>query len=269
MVLLNLFPGDIAIHEPTKTRVEIVGFADGNFIAIPVDETDEVTHAKEITAPATEFVKASPAQLVAKPAPVDPELAATAKRISELQAQVADLQKKLQKVEAERDAAAERAVALIAEASAPPPQPQTRIETRIQTNIGEQGLARYLNEGWGILHMQFIHMTHYDGEQVVALNVVLQREVPVPPPEQPEQRAAAPQPVRTVTGTVVQSEPAPAPAAEPNGVFAQIIRQHHLPIAERIQMMNQRIVDDVLARSAARNPQPFQHRPLITTGVQS
>ena len=267
MGLLTLIPGDIAIHTPTQTRVHILSYADCNFTAVGLDDKNNLITTLRIVGPVTDFV---PPISRDEEKPADPK-PPTAAEMVRLQEQITDLQKKLQKVEAERDAAAERAVALIAEASAPPPQPQTRIETRIQTNIGEQGLARYLNEGWGILHMQFIHMTHYDGEQVVALNVVLQREVPVPPPPQPEARAAAPQPapVRTVTGTVVQTEPAPAPAAEPAGVFAQIIRQHHLPIAERIQMMNQRIVDDVLARSAARNPQPFQSRPLIPTGVQS
>lgn len=267
MVLLTLVPGDLAIHKPTNTRVEIIGYADGNFIATTVDETDR-KNGGQITAPTAEFVETKPAQLVAKPAATDTGLAATAQRIKDLQAQVADLQKKLQQAEAERDAAADRAVALVAEAhasTAPTAPPQTQIETRICHNIGENGLSRYLNEGWGILHIQFMPVVSgYEDTAVEHLNVVLQREVPVPPPPQPEARAAVPAPVRTVAGTIVQPEPAPAP--EPAGVYASIIRRHDLPIAERIQIMNQHIIDEVMARSAARNPQPFQSRPLITTG---
>jgi len=261
MGLLTLIPGDIAIHTPTQTRVHILSYADCNFTAVGLDDENNLITTLRIVGPVTDFVPPI-SRDAEKPADPKPP---TAAEIARLQEQITDLQKKLQQVEAERDAAAERAVALIAEASAPPPQMQTRIETRIEYHVSDSDLAKYLNEGWGILHIQFM----YEDSRLSNLHVVLQREVPVPPPPQPEQRAAAPQPVRTVTGTVVQSEPAPAPAAEPAGVFAQIIRQHHLPIAERIQMMNQRIVDDVLARSAARNPQPFQSRPLIPTGVQS
>lgn len=269
MVLLTLVPGDLAVHKPTNTRVEIIGYADGNFIATTVDETDR-KNGGQITAPTTEFVETKPAQLVAKPAAADPGLAATAQRIKDLQAQVADLQKKLQQAEAERDAAADRAVALVAEARASTapavlkPIPNPKILVWILRDATSKELADQLNLGWGILHIQFV------GDK---LNVVLQREeFDEDDDPQPEARAAAPapapEPVRTVAGTIVQPEP--AAATEPAGVYASIIRRHDLPIAERIQMMNQHIIDEVMAKAAARNPQPFQSRPLITTGgIQS
>jgi hypothetical protein len=45
-------------------------------------------------------------------------------------------------------------------------------------------LADYLNDGWGILHIQFVD---------TSLNVVLQREVPVPPVDDTDTEAAKPE----------------------------------------------------------------------------
>ena len=261
MGLLTLIPGDIAIHTPTQTRVHILSYADCNFTAVGLDDENNLITTLRIVGPVTDFVPPI-SRDAEKPADPKPP---TAAEIARLQEQITDLQKKLQQVEAERDAAAERAVALIAEASAPPPQMQTRIETRIEYHVSDSDLAKYLNEGWGILHIQFM----YEDSRLSNLHVVLQREVPVPPPPQPEQRAAAPQPVRTVTGTVVQPEP--APAAEPVGVYASILRRSDLPLSERLALMDDHIFAKVAANHAARvqQHQTITHRPLITTGVQS
>ena len=269
MGLLTLIPGDNAIHTPTQTRVHILSYADCNFTAVGLDDENNLITTLRIVGPVTDFVPPI-SRDAEKPADPKPP---TAAEIARLQEQITDLQKKLQQVEAERDAAAERAVALIAEASATPPQPQTRIEVRVERNIGSYEMALLLNEGWGILHMQFMPApAGYEDTADEHLNVVLQREVPVPPPPQPEARAAAPQPapVRTVTGTVVQPEPAPAPA-EPADVYASILRRHDLPISERLALMDKHIFEEVGARHAARvqQYQSFQPRPLITTGVQS
>ena len=261
MGLLTLIPGDIAIHTPTQTRVHILSYADCNFTAVGLDEKNNLITTLRIVGPVTDFV---PPISRDEEKPADPK-PPTAAEMVRLQEQITDLQKKLQQVEAERDAAAERAVALIAEASAPPPQPVgSRILVWTCRDMTDKELGDQLSLGWGILHIQFV------GDK---LNVVLQREEDDEDPPQPEARAAAPQPapVRTVTGTVVQTEPAPAPAAEPADVYASILRRHDLPISERLAMMDKHIFEEVGARHAARvqQYQSFQPRPLITTGVQS
>jgi hypothetical protein len=270
MVILSPVPGEHGIHKPTGVQYYISGFVNGQL-------TGRTADGATITADMAEFepVTVAPAPVLTEPpAPRDAMLTATARRISDLQEQITALQKKLQTVEGERDNA-EKMLADLTASTAPAAPPQTQIETRICRNIGENGLSRYLNEGWGILHMQFMPVVNgYEDSSAESLNVVLQREVPVPPPPQPEARAAvpapAPEPVRTVAGTIVQPEPAAAP--EPTGVYASIIRRHDLPISERLALMDAHILQEVSARHAARveQAQPFTHRPLIATGgIQS
>lgn len=267
MVILSPIPGEHGIHKPTGVQYYISGFVNGQL-------TGRTADGATITADMAEFEPVAPAPapvLTEPPAPRDAMLTATARRISDLQEQIAALQKKLQTVEGERDNA-EKMLADLTASTAPAAPPQTRIEVDVREDISGKMLAHLLNEGWGILHMQFMPRPAFDEDD--RLNVVLQREVPVPPPPQPEARAAvpapAPEPVRTVAGTIVQPEPAAAP--EPAGVYAEIIRRHDLPIEERLAMMDAHIIQEVSARHAARveQLQPFTHRPLIATGgIQS
>jgi hypothetical protein len=245
MMDIPVVPGDMATFNGATVRVS--AFADGQMTAVDV-------HGNTVVG--------DPAAFVPLPKP-DPSLTATAKRIADLQEQLFALQKKLQSVERERDAAEARAAALLR-----PPAPKVIIETCIARNVGEGGLAHYLNDGWGILHMQFVPCKDLseDGWELDKLNVVLQREVPIPPP-QPEARAAVAVPapeVRTVVGTIV---PEPPPAPEPVGVYASILRQSDLPIAERLALMNDHIIGQVVA-NVAPPPAPV-YRPLSALGGQS
>jgi hypothetical protein len=200
-------------------------------------------------------VAASP--VAPEPAPVaaiDPALSATAQRIADLQMQVATLQQKLNSAEQR-----------LTEATRTSPN----IEVCVQRNIGEKGLEKYLNAGWGILHMQFINITHYDGEEASALHVVLQRmtaaplptigarptmtataAVPVPPPIPRPQ----PQPARVVSGSVigVDDNAAPLRTAVENYVHT-ILKDKTLTADERNQRLTEQAIANVRARAAERD----------------
>ena len=283
MGLQTIIPGDQAVYVPTDTLVHVLSYADGNFTAVPVDAAGNIAHKERITGLVTEFV--APARSAA-PKAADPALSATATEIARLQAQVADLQKKLQAAEASRDAAASRAAELLAQPAAPVAIAPPRVETIIHRNVNERGLARYLNEGWTILHMQFINITHYDGEEASALHVVLQRTAAPPTPPQPEQRAAvvapAPAPVRTVTGTVVPmsqqigdddeyeaEDVPPLPALDPDPLmpthsaadFTRAVLAARLSTQDTLNLLNDRL------KSVARDaytafPAPAPYKPL-------
>jgi len=290
MGLLTVIPGDDAIHTPTQTRVHVLSYADGNFTAATLDAGDRVT-GQRITAPVTEFAAATP-RPSSPPSPcngegsgvgTDSALTATAQRIADLQAQMADLHKKLQAAETARDEAASRAAELLAQ-----PEPVAiaapRIEVRVERNIGENGLARYLNDGWTIIHTQFVVLSEDDDQ----LHVVLQRTVTTPAP-QPEQRAAV---VRTVAGTVAplsqigdddeyddESDDVPhLPALDPNplmpipplsmqwggvggGDFTRAVLSARLPHAQKLELLNDRLKS--VAREAFNAaPAPLPHIPL-------
>jgi hypothetical protein len=290
--LQTIIPGDQAVYVPTDTLVHVLSYADGNFTAVPVDAAGNIAHKERITGLVTEFV--APARSAA-PKAADPALSATATEIARLQAQVADLQKKLQAAEASRDAAASRAAELLAQ---PSPTPlhrngegqgvgtNPRVETRIARNVNDVGLARYLNEGWGILHIQFVGFEDEDGESEDRLNVVLKRTAAPPTPPQPEQRAAvvapAPAPVRTVTGTVVPmsqqigdddeyeaEDVPPLPALDPDPLmpthsaadFTRAVLAARLSTQDTLAMLNDRL------KSVARDaytafPAPAPYKPL-------
>lgn len=308
MGLLTLIPGDKAVHLPTDTRVEITGYADGSFTAAVLDAGDRVT-GQRITGSVAEFVtpnrtpapkpdEASDAWMDKWLSPDNPANQATAQRIADLQAQITDLQKKLQQAEASRDEAASRAAELLAQPE-PAPKPAAitapRIEVLVENDIGERELAQYLNDRWTVMHMQFApeRDTYADGGTrgtVNTLHVVLQRTTTSPPP-QPEARAAA---VRTVTGAVVpmskqigdddeyeDDDVPPLPALDPlmpatpkpalntlvadatvpAADFTRAVLSARLPPAQTLELLNARMKNVARAAFDA-SPAPAPYKPL-------
>lgn len=190
---------------------------------------------------------------------IDPALSATAQRIADLQAQVVTLQQKLHSAEQRLAEAAER-------------RTSPNIEVHVARNIGEKGLASYLNDGWGILHMQFVVVSEDDDQ----LHVVLQRMPPLPQPEQRPTVAATvaapvaapvppgapsinmppiprPQPARVVSGTLmsVDDNAAPLRTAVENYVHT-ILKDKTLTADERNQRLTEQAIANVRARAAER-----------------
>lgn len=270
MVLLTLIPGDEAIHTPTHTSVHILSYADGNFTAVGVDDARNLINTRRITAPVAEFAPIpAPTARPAAPQAADPALNATAQRIADLQAEIATLQKKLQAAEQRADETAARAADLLAQ---PEPAPtaiiQPRIEVRSIHDISDDTLARLLNDGWSILHMQMMPRPAFDEDD--RLNVVLQRTVTAPQP-QPEQRATA---VRTITGTVIieddDTHPAPQPALNtlvadaPAADFTRAILAQRLPAEQTLAALNNRLKETARAAFNAA-PAPLPYMPLGVT----
>lgn len=128
------------------------------------------------------------------------------------------------------------------------PNPQPAIETRILRDTSESELAKHLNAGWGILHMQFVP-TPKSGDR---LNVVLQREVPA---EQPAPGAA--EAIRTVTGTIVAAPPASFKSIDE-------ILYSGRPVEEQRQALNQMALERGIASyRAACTVHPVTRNPFV------